>query len=56
MCLICVFYLCVIALYLNNMQIVVLGVVRPRIAMDFDSREVEPRLMRGVTPQNRGVR
>ena len=29
------------------MQIVVLGVVRPEMAIDFGSKEVEPRLMRG---------
>ena len=29
------------------MQIVVLGVVRPKITIDFDSKEVEPSLMRG---------
>ena len=32
---------------LNNMQIVVLGVVGPEMAMDFGSKEVEPRLLRG---------
>ena len=32
---------------LNNMQIVVLGVVGLETAMDFDSKEVKPRLMRG---------
>ena len=32
---------------LNNMQIVVLGVVGPKTAMNFGSKEVEPRLMRG---------
>ena len=37
-CLICVLYLFVIACYLNNMQIVVLGVVRPEMAMDFGSK------------------
>ena len=26
----------------------VLGVVRPKMAMDFGSKEVEPRLMRGL--------
>ena len=31
---------------LNNMQIVVLGVVGPKMAMDFGSKEVEPRLIR----------
>ena len=35
---------------LNNMQIVVLGVVGPEMAMDFGSKEVEPRLMRGSCP------
>ena len=30
--------------------IVVLGVVGPEMAMDFDSKEVEPRLMRGGCP------
>ena len=34
---------------LNNMQIVVVGVVRPEMAMDFGSKEVEPRLMRGLS-------
>ena len=29
------------------MKIMVLGVVGPEMAMDFDSKEVEPRLMRG---------
>ena len=29
--------------------IVVLGVVRPEIATNFDSKEVEPRLMRGLS-------
>ena len=33
----------------NNMQIVVVGVVRPEMAMDFGSKEVEPRLMRGLS-------
>ena len=47
-CLICVLYLCVIAWYLNNMQIVVLGVVRPEMAMDFGSKEVELMLARIV--------
>ena len=37
---------------LNNMQIVVLGVVRPKMAMDFGSKEVEPRLMRGLSMDN----
>ena len=32
---------------LNNMQIVVLGVVGPEMAMDFGSKEVEPRLIGG---------
>ena len=32
---------------LNNMQIVVLGVVGLETAMDFGSKEVKPRLMRG---------
>ena len=32
---------------LNNMQIVVLGVVGPEMAMDFGFKEVKPRLMRG---------
>ena len=48
-CLGCVLYLCVIAWYLNNMQIVVLGVVRPEMTMDFGSKEVKPRLMRGLS-------
>ena len=47
--LICVLYLFVIACYLNNMKIMVLGVVRPEMAMDFGSKEVEPRLMRGLS-------
>ena len=34
---------------LNNMQIVVLGVVGPEMAMDFGSKEVEPRLMRALS-------
>ena len=42
-CVVCVFLLG----NLNNIQIVVLGVV-PEIAMDFDSKEVEPKLMRGL--------
>ena len=33
------------------MQIVVLGVMRPEMAMDFGSKEVEPRLMRGLSTQ-----
>ena len=37
---------------LNNMKIVVLGVVGPEIAMDFGSKEVEPRLMRGLSMDN----
>ena len=41
-------YICVFLLdNLNNMQIVVLGVVGSETAMDFGSKEVEPRLMRG---------
>ena len=32
---------------LNNMQIVILDVVRPEMAMDLSSKEVEPRLMGG---------
>ena len=32
---------------LNNMQIVVLGVVGSDMAMDFGSKEVEPRFRRG---------
>ena len=43
LCYICVFFLD----NLNNMQIVVL--VGPKMAMDFDSKEVEPRLMRGLS-------
>ena len=35
---------------LNNMQIVVLSIVGPEMAMDFGSKEVEPRLMRGGCP------
>ena len=35
---------------LNNMQIVVLGVVGPKMAMDFGSKEVDPKLMRGSFP------
>ena len=31
------------------MQIVVLGVVKPEMAMNFGSKEVEPRLMRGLS-------
>ena len=31
------------------MKIVVLGVVRSKMAMDFGSKEVEPRLMRGLS-------
>ena len=34
------------------MQIVVLGVVRLEMAMDFGSKEVEPRLMRGLSMDN----
>ena len=34
---------------LNNMKIFVLGVVGPKMAMDFGSKEVEPRLMRGMS-------
>ena len=30
------------------MQVVVLGVVRPEMAIDFDSKEVEPMLDEGV--------
>ena len=37
---------------LNNMKIVVLRVVGPEIAIDFDSKEVEPRLMRGLSMDN----
>ena len=33
----------------NNMQIVVLGVVGLEMAMDFGSKEVEPKLMRGLS-------
>ena len=41
-------YICVFLLHnLNNMQIVVLGVVGPEMAMDFGFKEVKPRLMRG---------
>ena len=32
------------------MQIVVLSVVRPEMAIDFDSKEVEPMLDEGVVP------
>ena len=32
---------------LNNMQIVVLDVVGSEMAMDFGSKEVKPRLMKG---------
>ena len=40
--------ICVLSLYnSDNMQIVVLSVVGPKMAMDFYSKEVEPRLMRG---------
>ena len=31
------------------MQILVLGVVGPEMAMDFSSKEVEPRLIRGLS-------
>ena len=34
---------------LINMKIVVLGVVGLKMAMDFGSKEVEPRLMRGLS-------
>ena len=34
---------------LNNMQIMVLSVFGPEMAMDFGSKEVEPRLMRGLS-------
>ena len=34
---------------LNNMQIVVLCVVEPKMAMDFGSKEVEPRLIKGLS-------
>ena len=44
LCYICVFLLS----NLNNMHIVVLGVVGPEMAMDFGSEEVEPKLMRGL--------
>ena len=37
---------------LNNMQIVVLGVVGSVMAIDFGSKEVEPRLMRGLSMDN----
>ena len=30
----------------------VLGVVRPEMAMDFGSKEVEPRLMRGLSMES----
>ena len=40
--------MCVMARYLNNMQIVVLGVVRPEMAINFDSKEVEPMRDEGV--------
>ena len=44
-------YICVFLLdNLNNMQIVVLGVAGPETVMDFGSKEVEPRLMRGGCP------
>ena len=47
----CLCGLCYICVFLhdnlNNMQIVVLGVVGPEMAMDFGSKEVEPRLMKG---------
>ena len=46
----CLCGLCYICVFLhdnlNNMQIVVLA-VGPEMAMDFSSKEVEPRLMRG---------
>ena len=44
---ICVLYLCVIARYLNNMKIMVLGVARPEMAIDFGSKEVESMLDEG---------
>ena len=34
---------------LNNMQIVVLGVIGSEMVMDFGSKEVELRLMRGLS-------
>ena len=43
-------YICVFLLYnLNNMKIVVLGVVGPEMVMDFGSKEVELRLRRGLS-------
>ena len=33
---------------MNNLQIVVLGVVRPKMAIDFGSKEVEPMLNEGA--------
>ena len=43
-------YICVFLLgNLNNMQILVLGVVGQEMAMDFGSKEVEPKLMRGLS-------
>ena len=33
-------------------QIVVLGVVRPEMAMNFSSKEVEPRWMRGLSMES----
>ena len=32
--------------------IVVLGIVRPEMVMDFSSKEVEPRLMKGLSMDN----
>ena len=55
-CLICVLYLCVIARHLNNMQIVVLGVVRLEMAIDFGSKEVEPMLDEGALGTIKTVR
>ena len=34
---------------LHVVYIMVLCVVRPKMAMDFSSKEVEPRLMRGLS-------
>ena len=48
-CVACTIFVCFLLDNLNNMQIVVLGVVGPEMAMDFGSKEVEPRLRRGLS-------
>ena len=49
----CLYGLCYICVFLldnlNNMQIVVFVVVGPEMTMDFSSKEVKPRLMRGLS-------